>query len=212
MSLTRERVEPQAVHYPEGDGKPMAETDLHRDLMIYFIEALKSWFRGQEVYVSGNILLYYEEGNPRRSVSPDVLVAFGLRPERRRTYKTWEEGKAPDLVIEVTSASTRREDLRRKPDLYRRLGVRELWLVDPLCEYLETPLLGRALIDGEWAALPGSATSAHSPLLGLEFRVERDGVRLADSATGRVLPSPQEASDELEALRAELERLRGEQP
>src|SRR5687768_15023075 len=130
------------VYYPEGDGKPMAETDVHRDLMVYFIEALKRWFEREDVYVSGNILLYYEEGNPRLRVSPDTLVAFGLSPGTRRTYKVWEEGKAPDLVIEVTSKGTRNEDRVKKAALYAQLGVREMWLVDPLREYLGAAFIG----------------------------------------------------------------------
>lgn len=66
------------VVYPESDGKPMAETEYHRDIMIDFIQMLKHYFRDvDDVHVSGNLLMYYEEGNPRKSVSPDVFVAFG---------------------------------------------------------------------------------------------------------------------------------------
>ena len=81
------------VVYPESDGKPMAETEYHRDIMIDFIQMLKHYFRNvNDVHVSGNLLMYYEEGNPRKSVSPDVFVAFGVSKKRRRTYKIWEEG------------------------------------------------------------------------------------------------------------------------
>ena len=62
------------VEYPSSDGKPMAEIDLHRDEMIYVIEALQKHFRdAPDVYVSGNLLLYYVEGEPRYSISPDAL-------------------------------------------------------------------------------------------------------------------------------------------
>ena len=88
------------VIYPESDGKPMAETEYHRDIMIDFIQMLKRYFRNvNDVHVSGNLLMYYEEGNPRKSVSPDVFVAFGVSKKRRRTYKIWEEGHAPDLCV-----------------------------------------------------------------------------------------------------------------
>ena len=66
------------VVYPESDGKPFAETEYYRDIMIDFIQMLKHYFRDvDDVHVSGNLLMYYEEGNPRKSVSPDVFVAFG---------------------------------------------------------------------------------------------------------------------------------------
>ncbi|NJN65333.1 MAG: Uma2 family endonuclease, partial [Chloroflexaceae bacterium] len=61
----------QEVEYPESDGKPMAETDVHRDEMFAVIQALEYFFRNQpDVYVSGNLLLYYQEGDPTRSVAP----------------------------------------------------------------------------------------------------------------------------------------------
>ncbi len=53
------------IYYPESDGKPIAETDVHRTQMNYLIETLKLYFQSQkEIYVSGNIMFYYEEGNP----------------------------------------------------------------------------------------------------------------------------------------------------
>ena len=67
------------VDYPTSDGKPMAETDVHRDLMIDLIQTLEDRFAADpEVYVSGNILMFYEEGNRRRHVSPDVFVVRGI--------------------------------------------------------------------------------------------------------------------------------------
>jgi hypothetical protein len=48
------------IDYPETDGKPMAESDLHRDLMFYIIHRLQRYFAGKRVYVTGNLLLYYE--------------------------------------------------------------------------------------------------------------------------------------------------------
>src|SRR5437764_10284646 len=60
--------------YPTSDGKPMGETDWHRKLMNLLIEMLEDFFASQRVYVSGNLLLFYEQGNRRRHVSPDVFV------------------------------------------------------------------------------------------------------------------------------------------
>jgi len=188
-------VEP--VHYPESDGKPMAETGVHRDEMVYFIEALRQHYREQEVYVSGNLLLYYVEGDPTRCVSPDCLVAFGRPPGQRRIYKTWEEGKVPDVVIEVTSSSTKREDQNTGRNLYARLGVRELWLVDPLGDYLRAPFRRYRLQEGSWIEISVENGRARSPLLGLELRATEHAVRLFDPATGELLPTPQELAERL---------------
>lgn len=208
-------VEP--VHYPESDGRPMAETDVHREEMVYFIEALQDRYRDQPVYVSGNLMLYYVEGDPRKCISPDCLVAFDRPAGHRRVYKTWEEGKAPDVVIEVTSSSTRSEDRVVKRDLYARLGVREMWLVDPLGDYLGAPFRGFRLEDQQWTEIPGQHGRAFSPLLQLEFRATEDGARLFDPGTGLFLPSARDlaaqlrdASTEIRARDAEIERLRRE--
>ena len=77
------------IFYPESDGKPMAETDTHRKLMMDFILMLEDYFENNDdVYVSGNLLMYYEEGNRRKSISPDVFVVFGVEKKLRNTYLT----------------------------------------------------------------------------------------------------------------------------
>src|SRR5277367_603781 len=92
------------IDYPTSDGKPMAETDLHRKLMIEVIELLDGFFANRsDVYVSGNMLVFYEEGNPRKHRAPDVFVVWGVPKHERENFKIWEEGKAPGVVIEITS-------------------------------------------------------------------------------------------------------------
>ena len=164
------------VVYPESDGKPMAETEYHRDIMIDFIQMLKHYFRNvNDVHVSGNLLMYYEEGNPRKSVSPDVFVAFGVSKKQRRTYKIWEEGHAPDFVWEVASPSTYRHDLTRKKDLYASvLGVREYYIYDPYHE-VNPYFLGYRLVDGAYEEIGFVDERLPSLVLGLELG-ENDGV------------------------------------
>lgn len=210
------------VHYPESDGKPMGETGIHVEETMYLIEALKDRLRDiPDVYVGGDMFLYYVEGQPRYVVCPDVFVALGVASGQRRIYKLWEEGRPPTLIVEVTSAETRKEDLDRKKDLYERLGVQEYLLYDPLGEYLKPPLRGFQRIAGKYEPLtPGPDGSIQSPLLGLTFRMEGSRIRLVDTATGepilrndevRELARRAEAAEEEAArLRAELERLRGQ--
>ncbi|HEX7376636.1 MAG TPA: hypothetical protein VF278_05960, partial [Pirellulales bacterium] len=65
--------------YPTGDGKPVGETPIHRDNLLDGVRTLQLYFADSPlVYVSGNMFVYYEEGNPRKHVSPDVFVAFGV--------------------------------------------------------------------------------------------------------------------------------------
>jgi Uma2 family endonuclease len=152
MSTVQQTRPDAEIDYPETDGRPMAETPLHRDVLFLCIDILRRWFAAnQNVYVSGNMMLYYERGNPRRWISPDVQVTLGIpREPERRVYKTWVEGKMADLVIEATSRSTQREDEQFKFELYRGLGVAEYYLFDPEGDYLDPPLVGYRLIAGEY--------------------------------------------------------------
>jgi len=214
------------IHYPESDGKPMAETDLHREMMVHVIQTLQAFLAGVQAYVSGNLLIYYEEGNPKRSVAPDCFVVFGVEQRRRRIYKTWEEGRGPDVVIEVTSNSTRREDMVDKMHLYARLGVGEYFLYDPTSDYLPQPLIGYRLNServyqpieaemGEHAQGNGGPTadsSFVSRLLGLRLALDRQGtLQFYHPATGDRILSQYEAQAKQEQARADEERRRAKQ-
>ena len=85
--------------YPTSDGRPMAETDWHRDLMLQLIATLQHFFRDQpNTYVSGNLLVFYRPNDKRRHISPDVFVVHGVPKCQRPNYLIWEEGKAPKSV------------------------------------------------------------------------------------------------------------------
>ena len=88
----------------------MAENDAQLAAILYAVGALRVYFAARaDVYVSGDLLMYYEEGNPRVSVAPDAFVVLGVEDRVRMNYKVWEEGKGPDFVLEVASPSTWRE-------------------------------------------------------------------------------------------------------
>ncbi len=222
----------EEVLYPESDGELMAETGIHVTLIAYFLAMLRILLRNrQDVYVGANMLLYYREGDPRKSVAPDLFVVFGVSGHERRVWKVWEEGKGPDVVFEFTSRSTRDEDLGSKKGLYEWLGVREYFLFDPLGEYLKTQLQGYELTgDGFHPIQASGAKGLLSEQLGLHLRVEADQLQMFRRETGeRLLPPPelalalmeaearldqevaarQSAEAEIARLREELERLRG---
>ncbi len=191
--------ETSTIEYPETDGLPMAETDTHRDLMVQaLIEPLKTFYHGREdIYISGNLLFYYEEGNPRQSISPDVFVVFGIPAGQRRVYKLWEEGRAPDVVFELTSRSTYRQDLEKKRFLYEQLGVQEYFLFDPLHEYLEPPLRGFHLVDDYYAPLKPRPLAENnwaltSEVLQLELHTHGHWLRLYDPMQEAYLLTTQE--------------------
>ena len=135
-------------------------------------------------------------------MAPDVFVVLGADNADRSTYRLWVEPKAPDFVLEITSRSTRREDQVSKRALYRSLGVREYWQFDPTNDYLEPPLQGLELIEGEYRPLPALA----SAVLGLELRLTERGLRFHDPQTGEDLSN----LGETDAARQRADRERQE--
>jgi len=111
------------VYYPETGGKPVAEIDIHTALLFELRAIPKEFFASTpDIYAAGNMLFYYVAGDPKKRVAQDIFVVRGVPNHLRRTYKVWEEGKAPDIVFEISSRGTWGDDLQRKWKLYARLG------------------------------------------------------------------------------------------
>ncbi len=198
--LTRE------IKYPTRDGKPMAETELHLDEVVDGIQTLQDHFAQESrVHVGGNLLLFYEEGNPRKHVSPDVFLVFGIDKEPRRDhYLIWKEGKPPDFVLEMTSKTTRREDQKTKFELYRdTLKVPEYFLFDPREEFLKPSLQGFRLVDGDYVPIHAIGGRLPSHALGSHLGREGQQLRFFDPATGVRLQRRLEARDAAERQAAE---------
>ena len=198
--MSRPHIPSAAIDYPSSDGKPLAENDAQLHAILYAVGALWLYYRERtDVYVSGDLLIYYEEGNPRVSVAPDAFVVFGVEDRMRMNYKVWDEGKGPDFVLEVASPNTWREDVARKPGVYAGLGVKEYFLFDPRGEYLTPRLQGYRLVDGVYERLSAVESidrtlTLPSEVLGLELRAKAGGeMRFRDPATDEDLLSHGEA-------------------
>ena len=210
--MARSVLVPAAVEYPSSDGTPVAESDFQLTPVAYARDALRDHFRGRpDVYVAANLFIYYEEDNLDATVAPDVFVVLGAPNHDRHTYRLWQEPKTPDFVLEVTSRRTWREDLGPKRTLYRALGVAEYWQYDPTGDYLQPPLQGLRLVDGEYRPMTEGASAAgrqemFSSVLGLELRVSERGFRLHDPVAGQDLLSLTERGEALARERHERER------
>ena len=196
------------IEYPCSDGVAMSENDFQARALHNARHFLGTHFRQRrDVYVSGNIFVYYEPGNLSMTVSPDILVAFGVERRKRRSYRTWEEGKAPDFVLEVLSPSTWQRDLAKR-ETYARLGVREYFVFDPTGEHIEPVLQGYRLDWGRYEPLAGLGPLAvRSRVLGLDLWVdsERD-LRMRDAETGENLRSAEESEAKWREAEARAER------
>jgi len=214
MTASVEYIPVTPIEYPDEDGKPMAEGDLQCSYLIYARSVLRIYFQNHlDVYVAGNLFIYYEKGNPESVVAPDVFVVFGAEKRDRGSYKTWEENdKIPDFVLEITSKTTRSKDQGAKKGIYAFLGVREYFQYDPTGDYLNPQLQGLHLVEGNYFpvttnTLPDGTVSLPSQVLGLELRLERGKLRFYNPTTGQTLLTHEEEAVARQAAQEKAQRL-----
>lgn len=195
------------IEYPSSDGKPMAETDAHRNWMIININRLSRHFSGRKVYVSGNLLIYYVEGDARKCVAPDTFVVKNCKPGKRDIFQIWKERRKPNFALETTSKTTRGEDSGEKKKKYALIGVKEYFLYDPYGDWLKPPLQGYSLVQGAYENIPPDAEGGvASKELGIRFILEDGDLAMFDAATGKRLLT----DDEWESQRADDEKRRAD--
>jgi Uma2 family endonuclease len=117
---------------PCDDGMPM-ETERHKKQMDLLIDALAPWL-GERGYVGGNMFVYFSLKQLKNQdfKGPDVFVTLGVSNEERKSWVVWEEGKSPDIVIELLSESTAQADKEHKKTVYQnQLKVAEYFWFDP---------------------------------------------------------------------------------
>ena len=202
------------IEYPTRDGRPVAETPLHHRRLVDASQALFAHYESQpSVYVGANMMVYDQQGNPRRFLSPDVFVAFGVADRERDTYKIWEE-RPPAFVLEITSKSTREEDVR-KMARYASWGVAEYFIYDPRREYVDPPLRAFELVRGVYrekrpVALSNGERGIPSRTLGLELWLDGSVLRFYDRAIRRNLPTLREERLQAQTARSEAAAAKSE--
>ena len=197
------------IYYPESDGKPMGETDYHIQTITYLYQTLSAFFSSEtDIKVLADIMFYYEEGNPRKVFSPDVMVVKGVGNHPRRTYKLWEEKQFPQVIFEISSRKTWGDDLNKKWFLYQQLGAKEYYIFDPEYDYLPEPLIAYRLKRGELKQDAIKNNRIYSEEIGLEIVDTGKGLRLFNRETNQFMRTLSESENEVARLRAELERLR----
>ena len=173
--------------------EPPLETDLHRDQIDLLIRLLKYWWRDRnDFYISGNLTVYYsaKQTKKRDFRGPDVFVVLGTQKRDRRSWTIWEEeGKYPNVVIELLSNSTAAVDRGKKKDLYQTIWrLPEYYWFHP--ETLE--FAGFRLVSGQYEAIaPNESGRLKSTQLNLELGIY-DGKLRWFSATGELIPLPEE--------------------
>ncbi len=217
------------IYYPESDGQPMAETDAQFYPLTETVLALRQRYADRDdVYVSGDLLVYYRMNDNTVRLAPDVFVVFGVEDHLRSSYIIWREGgKTPDFVLEIASPGTYVRDMTEKRALYAAFGVTEYWRFDPTGQLFTPALVGERLgEDGEYEPIEigmgdDGMLRGYSEVLGLDVCQRPDGdLRMYDPETQTWLSylaeevaarqAAEAARDEAEAARDEAEVARNE--
>jgi len=188
----------ESVTFPPGNlysDEPPLETDLHRDQIDLLIRLLRwHWQNRQDVYVSGNVTIYYSP-NQRKSQDfkgPDFFVVLNSDSQPRRSWVVWDEdGKYPNVIVELLSESTAAVDRGLKKQLYQDIfRTPEYFWFDP--ESLE--FQGFALLRGHYAAIaPDSHGRLWSEELGLFLGIHENRLRFF-APDGTLILSPEETA------------------
>jgi Uma2 family endonuclease len=209
---------PTQAELPCDDGIPM-ETQRHKYQMDLLIETLELWLAQREDgFVSGNMFVYYSMAQVRNKdfKGPDFFVVLDIPKGERRSWVVWEEGKAPDVVIELLSESTAQADKNEKKLIYQnQMRVPEYFWFDP---FNPDDWAGFSIQQGVYQPLvPNERNQLVSQSLGLGLQrwqgkyrgVETVWLRWA-TLEGELLPTAAEIAQQ-EHQRAEQERQRAEQ-
>ena len=200
------------IYYPSSDGEPLAESDLQFNPLTESVHVLRQRYRDRsDVYVAGNMLMYYRMNDNGVRVAPDVFVVFGVDNHPRDSYIIWREnGKAPDFVMEIASPGTYTKDMTEKRAIYAAFGVMEYWRFDPTGRLFTPALEGERLVDGEYQTIPTAVDDSgilrgSSSVLELEICVRPElELKLYDPASGIWLRNLEDAEDALNEAQAEL--------
>jgi Uma2 family endonuclease len=209
---------PTQLELPHDDGIPM-ESARHKAQMDLLIDALFPWLAERDDgFVGGNMFVYYSLAQVRNKdfKGPDFFVVLGVPQGERRSWVVWEEGKAPDVVIELLSDSTASTDKNEKKLIYQnQMRVPEYFWFDP---FKPDDLAGFSIHErGYQPILPNAQNQLVSSSLGLALQlwtgnyqgINATWLRWA-TLDGELLPTTAEIAEQ-ERQRAEQERQRAEQ-
>jgi Uma2 family endonuclease len=212
MTIAEALESPQGISsdviFPPGDlysDEPPLETELHLRQIILLLTCLEwLWKDKNDFYAAGNLTIYY---SPRQLKSeffrgPDFFVVLGCDRKTRKSWVVWEEdGKYPNLILEILSDSTAKTDRGLKKQIYQdTFRTPDYFWFDPYTQ----EFAGFHLVDGEYQPLQANEQGyLWSQQLGLYLGIHQGLLRLF-AADGKLVPTPEETAERLAAKLREL--------
>ncbi len=207
LEIIFDNISEDEVIFPPGDilsDEPPLESDLHREQIDLLIRILKLWWRErQDFYASGNLTIYYSPNQKKSEYfrGPDFFVVLGTQKKDRKSWVVWQEdGKYPNLIVEILSSLTTAVDKGLKKQVYQdTFRTPDYFWFDPVTMELQ----GFHIVDGKYQEIQVTTDGRlWSQQLELYLGVYEGKLRFFTTENQLIL-----SSEEL----AEQERLRAEQ-
>ena len=197
------------VIFPPGDlysDEPPLETELHLEQIMLLLKCLKwLWRDRNDFYAAGNLTIYYshKKRKDEQFRGPDFFVVLDTERKIRKSWVVWEEdGKYPNLILEILSESTANTDRGLKKNLYQNtFRTPDYFWFDPYT--LE--FAGFHLVDGKYEPLePNNQGHLWSQQLELYLGIYQGLVRFF-TPEGELVPTPEEIAELAESERQQKE-------
>ncbi|WP_224095061.1 Uma2 family endonuclease [Nostoc sp. MS1] len=207
----------QDVIFPPGDlwsDEPPLETELHLRQIILLLQCLEwLWRDRNDFYAAGNLTIYY---SPRQLKSeyfrgPDFFVVLGTERKTRKSWVVWEEdGKYPNVILEILSDSTAKTDRGLKKTIYQdTFRTPDYFWFDPYTQ----EFAGFHILDGKYEPLQANEQGyLWSQQLELYLGVHQGLVRFF-TVDGELVPTPEEEAQQahLQVQQAQLQAQQAQQ-
>ncbi|MBD2500063.1 Uma2 family endonuclease [Anabaena azotica] len=190
----------QDVIFPPGDlwsDEPPLETELHLRQIILLFQCLEwLWRDRNDFYAAGNLTIYYSPHQLKSEYfrGPDFFVVLGCERKTRKSWVVWEEdGKYPNVILEILSDSTAKTDKGLKKTIYQdTYRTPDYFWFDPYTQ----EFAGFHLVDGQYQPLQANAQGfLWSQQLGLYLGVHQRFVRFF-TADGELVFTPEEEAQQ----------------
>lgn len=191
--------------------EPEIESSLHYMQLLILVTCLEwLWREHKDFFIGANLTIYFSRQQLRNRDfrGPDLFLVKGTQKRPRNSWVVWEEdGRYPDLIIELLSDSTATTDRTVKKTLYQdRFRTPEYFWFSP--ESLEFE--GFQLRENQYEAIaPNERGWRWSKVLGLYVGVEARLLRYF-TPDGQLVPTPSEVAQQ-EQQRAQQEGIRAQQ-
>ena len=175
-------------------------------LLINILEAY--WEDRNDIFIGDNLTIYFslEQTKKHDFRGPDIFIVKNTSPRQRNSWVVWEEGKFPNIIIELLSPETAANDRGVKKDTYeQRFQTPEYFWFDP-----ETgEFAGFRLAGGHYVEIQLNEKGWRwSQELELYLGLHQSLLRYF-TASGEMVPAPREDSKQ-QRLRAEAEARRAD--